>query len=209
MRRARQVNPSRISRRPRQGRRRGDQGNAGALRSGGVADRHQPRHQFRGQRGDKARSPPAGRHRPDRDHAAAQQGRSRAGHRLDAIELPVLIAHHGTDACRVTPPNKVEHLKKALKNAGPVKVPIYRDGSGIKGKRARPFTTTGSEASRRRSSPTSRNGSKRRRPTATPPPPRAATDFPARPTMLEASTIIQTYWPLGKFLGQVSINYYL
>ena len=58
---------------------------------------------------------------------------------LDAIEMPVLIAHHGKDACRVTPPNKVEHLRKALKNARPVKVLIYRDGSGIKGKPCQAF----------------------------------------------------------------------
>jgi pimeloyl-ACP methyl ester carboxylesterase len=56
---------------------------------------------------------------------------------LDAIEMPVLITHHGKDACRVTPPNKVERLKKALKNARPVKVLIY--GSGIKGKPCQAF----------------------------------------------------------------------
>ena len=53
--------------------------------------------------------------------------------------MPALIAHHKRDSCRVTPANKVEHLRKALKNACPVKVLVYRDGSGIKGKPCQAF----------------------------------------------------------------------
>ncbi len=57
----------------------------------------------------------------------------RGGHLFDydlgAIEMPVLIAHHVDDECRVTPPGEVETLAARLKKANPLKVLLYEGGS--------------------------------------------------------------------------------
>jgi len=52
---------------------------------------------------------------------------------LGRINGPVLIAHHKSDSCFVTPPERVPDLATALKNAKPVKVLWYEGGSGMKG----------------------------------------------------------------------------
>ncbi|MBI2978720.1 MAG: alpha/beta hydrolase [Rhodospirillales bacterium] len=52
---------------------------------------------------------------------------------LARITGPVLIAHHKSDSCFVTPPERMPGLQAALKNAKPVKVLWYEGGSGIKG----------------------------------------------------------------------------
>ncbi len=52
---------------------------------------------------------------------------------LARIVGPVLIAHHKSDSCFVTPPERVPGLATALKNAKPVKVLWYEGGSGMKG----------------------------------------------------------------------------
>lgn len=48
---------------------------------------------------------------------------------LEKIAQPVLIAHHVNDACKVTPPGKVEKLKTRLTNAKPVKVMMFDGGN--------------------------------------------------------------------------------
>ena len=50
------------------------------------------------------------------------------------IAMPVLIVHHKKDGCEVTPPDEVDELKEELKNAEPVKVLWYENGSGIRGR---------------------------------------------------------------------------
>jgi len=47
---------------------------------------------------------------------------------LGAIALPVLIAHHRGDRCRVTPPDKIAALTAALKRARPLKTLLYEGG---------------------------------------------------------------------------------
>lgn len=52
---------------------------------------------------------------------------------LDEIRMPVLIAHHQKDECRVTPPGKVPELKRELERARPVKVLMFEGGGNLKG----------------------------------------------------------------------------
>jgi hypothetical protein len=58
---------------------------------------------------------------------------------LAKVVVPVLIAHHRSDACEYTPPADVAVMRAALKNAKPVKVLWYEGGAGMKGDPCEPL----------------------------------------------------------------------
>ena len=56
------------------------------------------------------------------------KGPNLLGMRLEAIPVPVVIAHHRKDACRITPFRNVASLFTALGNVPSVTILAYRDG---------------------------------------------------------------------------------